>query len=76
MFVCECSRQKVLIPQEKPYITFQCAPRKTTLVWGDTGASAGGTSNSASVAVESTHFIATDCTFAVLHRKFTFPIYG
>ena len=68
VFVCECYRQKILIPQEKPYITFQCARRKTILVWDDTGASAGGTSKSASVAIESDHFIATDCTFAVLHH--------
>ena len=76
VIVCECYRQKILIPQEKPYITFQCARKKTVLVWADTGASAGGTSKSASVAIESNHFIATDCTFAVMPHKFAFPIFG
>lgn len=64
--VCEC-RQKVLIPKTKPYITFQCSGRKTILVWGDTAAKAGGTSKSASTAIEADHFIATDCTFSVMH---------
>ena len=65
VYVFVFCRQKLLLPSKKPYIYFKCQSRKTIITWGDTAAKAGGTGNSASTAVESLGFIASDCTFAV-----------
>ncbi|XP_024403889.1 probable pectinesterase 53 [Physcomitrium patens] len=56
-------REKLLVPKTKANIHFKCSGRRTILVWGDTAEMAGGTSKSASTAVESDNFLATDCTF-------------
>lgn len=58
-------REKVLIPLNKPYITLQGEGRNRTIItWNDTAASAG-TLMSATVVVESDHFIARDISFRV-----------
>ncbi len=59
-------REKIVVPSTKPFITFQGAGmKKTVLVWHDTAGEAGGTGLSASTFVQSAHFIAQDLTFAV-----------
>lgn len=60
--------EKILVPKTKPYITFQGAgARRTILSWGDTTRDfeVYGTSRSASTAVEADHFIAKEITFRV-----------
>lgn len=65
---CGC-RQKLRIPSKKPYIYFKCQSRKTIITWYETAEMAGGTGLSASTAVESIGFIASDCTFAVSGKR-------
>jgi pectinesterase len=64
--VCEIvRREKVVIPITKPYITLQGEGRnRTVITWNDTAAAVG-TLMSASVVVESDHFIARDISFQV-----------
>ena len=64
--VCEIvRREKVVIPITKPYITLQGEGRnRTVITWNDTAAAVG-TLMSASVVVESDHFIARDISFKV-----------
>lgn len=58
-------REKVIIPRTKPYITLQGEGRnRTVITWNDT-AGVSGTLMSASVVVESDHFIARDISFKV-----------
>ncbi|KAG0581604.1 hypothetical protein KC19_4G265100 [Ceratodon purpureus] len=55
--------EKVIIPASKPYVTLQGEGRNRTIIsWHDTAAAAG-TLMSASVIVESDHFIARDISF-------------
>lgn len=66
-------REKVVIPSTKPFISFIAHPNSTTVLsWNSkasdpspTGDGIVGTYNSASVAVESDYFIASDITFEV-----------
>jgi hypothetical protein len=58
-------REKIVIVKQKPFIYFKCQSRNAVLTYGDTAGKAGGTSLSASTAVESEGFIASDCTFVV-----------
>lgn len=59
------NREKVIIPPTKPYLTLLGEGRtRTIIMWHDTAASAG-TLMSASVTVESDHFIARDISFRV-----------
>jgi pectinesterase len=58
-------REKVIIPASKPYLTLQGEGRNRTVIsWHDSAASVG-TLMSASVIVESDHFIARDISFRV-----------
>lgn len=58
-------REKVIIPVTKPHITLQGEGRnRTVITWNDTAGTAG-TLMSASVVVESDHFIARDISFKV-----------
>ncbi|MCO5585833.1 hypothetical protein L7F22_039766 [Adiantum nelumboides] len=57
-------QEKVHVPANKPYITFQGAGAAlTTISWHDTSASTGGLAKSASVSIESHNFIARGITF-------------
>lgn len=56
-------RQKIKIPSTKAGIYFRCQSRKVVITWNDDANKAGGTALSASTAVESDWFIASDCTF-------------
>jgi hypothetical protein len=64
MLLC---REKILIPSNKPYITFYgpAGAAQTILIWGDTAAKAGSTSKSASTTVKSKGFIARGISFRV-----------
>jgi pectinesterase len=55
-------RQKLLL-KDRHFVYFKCESRKVVITWGDTAEKAGGTSKSASTAIESDGFIASDCTF-------------
>ncbi|KAG0621381.1 hypothetical protein M758_3G015400 [Ceratodon purpureus] len=55
-------RQKLLL-KDRHNVYFKCESRKVVITWGDTAEKAGGTSKSASTAIESDGFIASDCTF-------------
>lgn len=57
-------KEKVNVPSGKPYISFIGAGSGvTTITWDDTATSAGSTSKSGSVIVESDYFIAQDISF-------------
>ncbi|XP_077239948.1 putative pectinesterase 63 [Tasmannia lanceolata] len=56
--------EKVIVDRWKPFITFYGNPdAMPTISWGDTAANSGGTFYSATVGIDSTHFIAVNIIF-------------
>ncbi|KAG0617706.1 hypothetical protein M758_4G009200 [Ceratodon purpureus] len=56
--------EKVLVPNNKPYITFQgSGSDKTVITWNDNANKTGSTYKTASVAIEADHFIAWNISF-------------
>jgi len=86
-FCFEACRERVEIPSNKPFITFQGAGRSVTLITGNSAArdwnrefsSAQGTYHSCVVGVNADHFIARNisfqvCSFFCIYPNFDIPL--